>query len=126
LSQWRLAWISEKELSSFLLDPQTGNFHSWLFDILMDFDVHKRVAREVQNNPQAEILEMLVSQCHDAEVMSRETRDFRKIVLRILYLKLDVHWLAAFVSRKRHKEAKGFIKQLLEELRKRRREERRK
>ncbi|KAK3946549.1 hypothetical protein QBC32DRAFT_357654 [Pseudoneurospora amorphoporcata] len=104
-------------------------FHSWLLDILSDLDVYKTAAKDFQNNPHAEdaVLDKLASQCHNARCpcLSPETREFRKGVLRILFLNLNAHWLATLLDWKEHKKNQSLIKRFKEELRKRRREERR-
>ncbi|KAK3492490.1 uncharacterized protein B0T23DRAFT_395844 [Neurospora hispaniola] len=81
VSQKDLFPVSEETLVSLLVDPETRRFHSWLFDILMDFFFEEN---EIQGDPREELLETLVSRCHDANGMSQETREFRKNVLKIL------------------------------------------
>lgn len=81
VSQKDLSPVSEETLVSLLVDPETRRFHSWLFDILMDLFFDEN---EIQGDPRKELLETLVSRCHDANGMSQETREFRKNVLKIL------------------------------------------
>ncbi|EGO54467.1 hypothetical protein NEUTE1DRAFT_112968 [Neurospora tetrasperma FGSC 2508] len=59
VSQKDLSPVSEEKLVSLLVDPATHDFHSWLFDILMDFFFEEN---EIQGDP----------------------REFRKNVLKIL------------------------------------------
>lgn len=81
VSQKDLSPVSEDKLRSLLVDPETHHFHSWLFDILMDFFFEED---DIQGDPREELLETLVSRCHDANGMSQKTREFRKNVLKIL------------------------------------------
>lgn len=128
LPQETIDSIDNTDLASLLLNRQTDEFHSWLFDVLTDFDVEprdfKELANKIQDNPRAKVLEVLVNKCRDSETMSPETRDSRMHVLRMLLLKSIFRPRFALLGQERDRETQDLRKRLLDELSERHRDER--